>query len=224
MPKAERFQRHDWVWLDKTWPDQLIAPILPPTRYALDRWLEAGRPLVVARRLPGDGDDTLRLGLAQPNRGRLSLHLRQDALVSSTLSPSPSQVKSSSPEDWHETLDWLERLGRGTGTGIGVYGSLAWQHFADDPDLRFLSPSSDLDLLFRPAAWPSVERLLRELSGDGRHAPAPRLDGEIILPDGAGVSWRELAARPPRLLVKSMDEAALRPLAQVMSQFGRRAA
>jgi phosphoribosyl-dephospho-CoA transferase len=49
-----------------------------------------------------------------------------------------------------------------------------------------------------------VERLLR-LDAEG----AVRLDGELVLPDGAGVNWRELAQRVANpgheVLVKTME-------------------
>ena len=50
--------------------------------------------------------------------------------------------------------------------------------------------------------------LLEALSAD---ASTPRLDGELILPGGGAVAWREFARRPDELLVKGAGGPALRP-------------
>lgn len=219
----QRFNRHDWVWLKEGWASHLLTPLTPPERFALDRWLEAGRPLVVCRHLPGDAQDSLRLGLAQPNRGRLALHLSAKAVAHAAASPSPCQVMPSAPDAWRPVLAWLEQLNLSLGLGIGVYGSLAWQHQADD-QTPFLSPTSDLDLLFHPRRWAVVERLLYELREQDRQESIPKLDGEIILPDGGGVSWRELAQYPDKVLVKRMDKVELLPVRQIAGLFQEAAA
>ena len=51
---------------------------------------------------------------------------------------------------------------------------------------------------------------LRRLDAEG----TVRIDGELVLPDGAGVNWRELAQsradRSDELLVKTMDGVEVR--------------
>jgi phosphoribosyl-dephospho-CoA transferase len=91
-----------------------------------------------------------------------------------------------------------------------VFGALLWQHTTGLP---YLSPRSDLDLIWsisdERTALSLVERLLR------LDAVSPvRIDGELELPDGAGVNWRELAQSradlSDELLVKTMDGVEMR--------------
>jgi phosphoribosyl-dephospho-CoA transferase len=91
-----------------------------------------------------------------------------------------------------------------------VFGALLWQYTTGLP---YLSARSDLDLLWPTSdertAFLLVERLLRLDA-----ASSVRLDGELELPDGAGVNWRELAqtfaGRGDDLLVKTMDGVEVR--------------
>jgi phosphoribosyl-dephospho-CoA transferase len=80
-----------------------------------------------------------------------------------------------------------------------------WQHLSGIP---YLTPASDVDLLVRPRDAVELRSALALLAASGP-AGAPRLDGEVQLPDGRGVAWRELAARPDRVLVKSARGVAL---------------
>jgi phosphoribosyl-dephospho-CoA transferase len=87
-----------------------------------------------------------------------------------------------------------------------VFGSLLWQHLTGLP---YLSGTSDLDLLW-PVAGAVDARLLPALAALDADAPM-RLDGEIVLPDGRGVNWRELHAAAPdeAVLAKQRDGLAL---------------
>src|SRR3954447_17708746 len=87
--------------------------------------------------------------------------------------------------------------------------------------ISFPDRHSDVDLLFAPRGWGAVEELLAALGGlDGfGSADGPRLDGEILLPDGGAVAWRELASRPSKLLVKGPMDVTLRDRAAVAALF-----
>jgi phosphoribosyl-dephospho-CoA transferase len=114
------------------------------------------------------------------------------------------------PTSWHPTLDALLELGDVSGITPRVFGALLWQHATGLP---YLTARSDLDLLWpvsdERAAVSVVEGLAR-LEADG----PVHLDGELELPDGMAVNWREVAqsfADPcHELLVKSMDGVELR--------------
>jgi phosphoribosyl-dephospho-CoA transferase len=90
-----------------------------------------------------------------------------------------------------------------------VFGALLWEHATGLP---YLTAKSDLDLLWsisdeRTAAL-LVERLLK-IEAEG----PVRLDGELELPDGAGVNWRELARNSDQhsqVLVKTMGGVEVR--------------
>ncbi|ABM58628.1 malonate decarboxylase holo-[acyl-carrier-protein] synthase [Verminephrobacter eiseniae] len=112
---------------------------------------------------------------------------------------------------------------------LAVYGSVFWQHAAADSHwhehsdsasgprpschaaaARYLHERSDLDLLARPASASQARRWLDWVAAV-EEAGSVRLDGEIELPSGAAVAWRELALPGPQILVKSDRGASLWP-------------
>ena len=87
-----------------------------------------------------------------------------------------------------------------------VFGSLAMQSFTGLP---YLTDSSDIDVLFAPADRKQLDEGLALLSAASAHVP---LDGEIVFPGGAAVSWKEWrdAGEAGRtVLVKTIDEVRL---------------
>ena len=77
--------------------------------------------------------------------------------------------------------------------------------------LPYLSPTSDLDLLWPVAGLADATRLTRGLVDLEKNSPV-RFDGEILLPDGGGAQWREFSGRPSELLVKTLEGVGLRAL------------
>jgi len=77
--------------------------------------------------------------------------------------------------------------------------------------VAYVRPDSDVDLLFDAQAAPPLGPVLDFVDALSADAHTPRLDGELILPGGAAVAWRELARRPDELLVKGTGGPALRP-------------
>lgn len=208
--------RHGWVRLWDGWAASLRSPLDGEERAEVEAWCRANRPLVIARSRPGDAAGELRLGLATPDKRRIGLHVAADA-VADRLDPPPlAEAVGSAPPAWQPMLAELARRAQAVGAPASVYGSLAWQHRTG---LRYVRPASDVDLLFAPSDRWQLDRLLELLAelGDG----TPRLDGEILLPDGAAVAWRELAMWPARLLVKGPAELGLRDLASVLALFDR---
>lgn len=181
----------------------------------IEDWRTQGRPLVVARRQPADDPGTQRLGLATPDKRRIGVHLATAAIREPSGPLALADALSSAPAPWRSRLEAVVRRADALGVTAGVFGSLAWQHRTGLPYVR---PDSDLDLLFAPRRWSVVEGLLDALIGlDGEEAP--RLDGEIQLPDGSAVAWRELAARPAKLLVKGCADVTLRDTRAVIALF-----
>jgi phosphoribosyl-dephospho-CoA transferase len=76
-----------------------------------------------------------------------------------------------------------------------------------------------VDLLFAPARWSDVERLLFGLEAVSRRHSVVRLDGEVLLPDGGAVSWRELALEPERIWVNGPRGASPRTLRELRALF-----
>jgi phosphoribosyl-dephospho-CoA transferase len=217
MPEAPR--RHELVWLAPSWASALAAPLASGEAARVAAWVGRGLPLVARRRdarLPG----TVGLGLALPPGGplrrvALSVH---PAAVARVAPPLTLRVAArSAPTGWRRALRALDHDAREARLLLRVYGSLAWQHLSHDP---FVQPGSDVDLLVRPEGPLALERALALLGA--RADLEPRLDGEVLLGD-VGVSWRELLARPERVLVKGPVHARLEPLARVLGRVGEAA-
>ena len=224
MPPVESFGRHDWVWLADDWRRQLSAPLTPDEALAVDDWLRGDRPLVVARRQAGDEPECLRLGLALPGKKRIGLRLSREAVVRRAQGPMLAQAAVFAFPEWRDPLEKLAAGLAAMGEEARVFGSFAWQYFAADPARIYLTASSDVDLLLRPASWSSEQRLLAILENFSNRHPTPRLDGEIILPDGDAVAWRELSQAPSKILTKGAADVRLRSLDEIRALYRERAA
>jgi phosphoribosyl-dephospho-CoA transferase len=115
------------------------------------------------------------------------------------------------PAVWQPVIAALVAFGEGAGMGPCVFGALLWEHVTGLP---YLTAGSDLDLLWQvpdeAAAGSLIHVLLLRLDARG----PVRLDGELMLPEGAGVKWRELAqANGPAatVLAKAMHGVEARP-------------
>ncbi|GJE10575.1 MULTISPECIES: malonate decarboxylase holo-[acyl-carrier-protein] synthase [Methylobacterium] len=208
---AEPLQRHDLVRADPAaWAAWLAAhPELAGLRQ-LRGWADAGRPLIVRRRMPGEGDEAVPLGLPLPpadGKRRIAL-----AFPTTALTPlariSLSDVAGEAPPAWRSTIRALDAIGSAHEITPRPFGSLLWQAVTG---LTYLSTTSDLDLL-----WPchrGVPPGLLERIGVVAAAAPMRVDGEILFPDGFGLHWRELLEAPAggSVLAKSMDRLTIRP-------------
>lgn len=205
----ELHQRHDlldvepdaWAVALAARPDLVDAP-------HLEVWARRGWPVILRRRNPGEASDHIPIGLPLPpadGKRRIGL-----ALPADTVRPRPpvalAQAHDAAPDAWRPTLAALDALGRRHGLVPRVFGSLLWQHLTG---LAYLSDSSDLDLLWSVAGLID-RRLLDAIAALDTEAPM-RLDGEMILPDGRGLNWRELhaAAAGDTVLAKHRDGLAL---------------
>jgi phosphoribosyl-dephospho-CoA transferase len=201
--------RHDLVWLAPGWRSALVAPADAAVLDALEDWFGRGLPAVVCRRDPAS-PGALALGVALPPGGpvpRAALLVDRAAAVRTAPPLALTDVVPSAPVGWCEKLGALDADASAAGLALRVYGSLAWQHLSG---ARYLTSTSDVDLLVSPANAAELRRTLALLAG-ATAGGGPRLDGEILLPSGRGVSWRELAVRPPRVLVRFATGVALEP-------------
>jgi phosphoribosyl-dephospho-CoA transferase len=197
----EDLPRHSWVWLKHDWRDGLVGDCSA----RMSDWCDQERPLVVARR---DSDEAvLRLGLALPGRERHAMTIRPGAVARSEAPLPVENCLPAAPPGWRPAMRWLQTLD----CPVAIYGSLAWQARLSDPELVYLSEASDLDLLLAPTRKDRLGALLARLEEGAASFPDPRWDGEIILPDGGAVAWRECLAASGKLLVKYHGALALRP-------------
>lgn len=224
MRQAEGCRRHDWVYLPDGWRQKLAAPLAAEDANALARWVGERRPLVVARRQNHDAPDMLRLGLALPGKRRVSVTLPTDAVELRRRPPYLFDVVDAGMAFWPEAMrDLVARVAQ-IAPDTRVFGSLAWQFFAADPAYAYVTPASDIDLLLVPTHLARLASTIAMLQDFETRWPAPRLDGEIVLPGGDFVAWREFAARPKKILVKGVDNVSLRPFDDIDALLSARAA
>lgn len=200
MPEAA-LRRHDLVWLDPAGPVAHLG-VTEAHRAELRSWVECRLPLVVGRQ---DGHPAgLRLGFTLPGTGprrRVEVRAPRAAIVTHRAPPFLETVLDHAPDAWQAPLHAVARAFRQVGLIPRAYGSLVTQAFTGEACLR---PGSDVDLVIdcRSRAEAEAALAVLEASGDG----PPRLDGELRLPHGWAVAWRELAqtrATGGQLLAKS---------------------
>ena len=204
-------QRHDLLVVDKqAWHVVRHGDDLDErasSRRLVENWAGEGWPVIVRRRAPADDARAVPVALSLPPtiaKRRLAFTLPPDGVTAR--SPILLQdATSSAPDAWRATILSLVRLGEDCLTPIHVFGSLMWQHVTR---LRYVGRSSDLDLLWHVPGRAAAVRLVGELERQQR-ASCVRLDGEIVLPNGAGVQWRELSrcmnTPGATVLVKTMN-------------------
>jgi phosphoribosyl-dephospho-CoA transferase len=207
-------RRHDLLRPDSTEWDAMLRchpgfADLP----LVAEWAQLNRPVIVRRRMVGDFVDSVPAALPLPpcfGKQRLAFSFSSGETVTALPSVLLCDAARTAPPEWQPVVGALLHLGDAIEIAPRVFGALLWQHATGLP---YLSARSDLDLLWsisdERTALSLVERLVR------LDAESPvRLDGELELPDGAGVNWRELAqsrADPgDELLVKTMDGVEVR--------------
>lgn len=207
---AEALRRHDLVRADaRAFADLVrVRPDLDGAPHVAD-WAARGRPLIVRRYGPGEDRSLVPLGLPlPPAAGKRRIGL---ALPASALTPLPAptlaQARGSAPKAWQTTLDALLALGAAHAIVPRPFGALLWQALTG---LAYLTAASDLDLL-----WPVADLPLGFLAGLARIAEAApmRIDGEVVLADGAGIQWRELHEARDTVLAKYRDRLEMRDAA-----------
>lgn len=109
-------------------------------------------------------------------------------------------VREEVPSSWREAVDGLLAVAEQTGVEPRVFGSVLWQSLTGLP---YLSPTSDLDLLWPVHDRERADHLTRLLAAK-ENTSAVRFDGELLLPDGGGVQWREWKDSPCEVLVKNL--------------------
>jgi phosphoribosyl-dephospho-CoA transferase len=146
-----------------------------------------------------------------PACGKVRIALQVDP--SDVLAKLPPQnlraMCEQTPIPWRTTVAEVLKLARETGVEPCVFGGLLWQSLTGLP---YLSANSDLDLYWPVTHSEQAAGIVRALSGLDENSP-PRIDGEIILPDGGGVNWRELGNGGAEVIVKTMSCVRLCPIA-----------
>ena len=179
-------------------------------------WARLGRPVIVRRRMTGDAADDIPAALPLPpayGKQRIAFSFPASAGLKALPPITLHEVAQTAPTAWHTVVAALLDLGEALKAPPRVFGALLWEHATGLP---YLSATSDLDLLWRVPDARTAAQLIEGLLRIDAGGPV-RIDGELELPDGAGVNWRELgnAGSDPDggVLVKTMDGVAFRPRA-----------
>lgn len=206
-------QRHRLAHLsDDGWRAVCERPWDTQAQACVQHWAAHRLPLVVTRQpdAPAQGAPVA-LGLPAPlqwARRRLALQVPARALVGFDEFPRALDVAGLLPPTvrphWRELCQALAEAQ----AGVRVYGGHGWQLITG---LDYLRKESDLDLCLRVQDARQADEVAALLQG---FAPdTPRLDGELIFPDGTAVAWREWqawrAGRARHLLVKRLQGASL---------------
>jgi phosphoribosyl-dephospho-CoA transferase len=192
------------------WARVLDAPWDAIARQCLALWAARGLPLVVTRQ-PVPAADTLATGLPAParfRRLRLAVAVAPRHVMSLDEFPAAEAIARLLPRS--SVAAWRALTGALAGAGCAprVYGGYGWQALTR---LAYVHADSDIDLLLpveSSVRADAVARVLATAAWTG-----PRLDGELLFPDGAAVAWREWLAhregRSARVLVKRLHGVAL---------------
>lgn len=188
-------ERHDLVRpTEAAWQRLQAEAADARQREAMALWQRNDWPAVVRRADADATPDDICAGIALPpdaqgNKPRIALRLRP-AEVAATCAPYllrdiVTARVGGLPPSWPDALAELQAQMERAGIALAVFGSLAWQAITGQAYLR---AGSDIDLLFLPTDRIQLEQGVRLLA---YHAMFLPLDGEIVFPDGAAVSWKE---------------------------------
>lgn len=209
-------ERHSLVWLTAAGWQAAIAAARPEHAAALAQWQSNDWPAIV-RRFDAAADaaaSDICLGVPLPPdaagvKVRIALRVPSSHIArTSAALELRSALMAAGP--WR---DELAALSAAVPT-LRVFGSLAMQTLTG---LQYLSPSSDVDLLFHPASCRQLETVIALLARHSEHLP---LDGEVVFPGGAAVSWKEWQAaitHPAKVLVKELRAVRLADTASLLA-------
>jgi len=206
-------RRHDLVQVEPAAWDAMLRwhPAFLDLPLVAD-WARLGWPMIVRRRMVGDCVDGVPAALPLPpchGKRRLAFTFPVGAAVTAVPPVLLCEAARTTPTAWQSVVAAVLDIGDTVKIAPRVFGAVLWEHATGLP---YLTAKSDLDLLWsvsdERAAVLLVEQLLK-LEAEG----PVRLDGELELPDGAGVNWRELAHdsdQRSQVLVKTMDGVEVR--------------
>jgi phosphoribosyl-dephospho-CoA transferase len=223
------FARHSLVWLSEQGWRQACDGAPGDCRDAIAQWRREGWP-AVARRRDGDaGDDQACVGIALPPdlesgcKKRIALRVSASHIKRLTPPLLLEEALGALPSTWRGELAAFDRAALAAGLCFHVYGSAAFQAITGR---KYMTPASDIDLLFYPA---SGEQLSIGLGLLAEYAGRLPLDGEIVFPSGQAVAWKEWeharhARSNPRVLSKDAHTVRLARMDELLGNLeGRHA-
>lgn len=214
------FTRHELIWLTSRGWQQLIENATPEHRTALRGWQDF--PLVVRRDDDAIEDDQVCLGLPFPpdphtgHKLRLALTANRADIAKHSPPLLLAEVITTAPVHWRAQLQMLAQDALALGSSLRVYGSLAWQALTGH---AYVTPRSDIDILLRIEQPQQIQAGLALLQQHSQFLP---LDGELMLPSGAAVSWKEwhnaqASAAGTHVLVKELHMVRLTSITALLT-------
>ncbi len=225
MPESSlrSFSRHDLVWIDAQAAAAAVLAAPTDQAYRLAQgWIGLCRPMVVSRQPPHcDEVRRLAVGLTLPaalGKRRFALEIDPRAIARCRPPPLLVSVAAALASPWHLALRALRAAAHPIGVEYRVFGSAAWQFWTG---LRYLTPRSDIDLLWRPSSEAQLAAGVALLDAWEREQGI-RADGEILFGEEA-VCWREWmhSARSSRVLAKTRRGASLRSRRELLECLAR---
>jgi len=215
---SSELERHTLVWLSPAGWEGAIASAQPAHKAALAEWRQQDWPAVVRRQDAdvGAGADisVVFLGVPLPPDAagvKVRIPLRVSSALVARATPAIT-LREALPASgaWHDDLAAL----CDAAPTLRVFGSLAMQALTGQ---QYVSPTSDVDLLFHPSSRSQLENVMSLLTTHAEHLP---LDGELVFPDGAAVSWKEwrmAITHPAKVMVKELHTVRLANTASLLA-------
>lgn len=177
----------------------------------LAHWSAHGLPLVVTQQPAGLAGGQLALGLPAPQvwqRRRFALQAALRDVLYFDEFPAASEITGLLPPAMRGAWASLGDALAAAGASARVHGSHGWQRLTG---LGHLHADSDLDLHLSVGDVAAADAAVAALQAST--LTAPRLDGELVFPDGSAVAWREWTPwrerRVDRVLVKRLRGVAM---------------
>jgi len=209
-PRERSWRRHELLSVaPRFWRSELASRPADPATPFLATWVDNGWPVIVRRRMADDDrPDRIPVGVPLPpasGKMRIALTVPEQAVLERSPPPSLLVVGHAADPAWGPAIRALVALGARYGVSPTAFGSLFWQYRTGLP---YLSPRSDLDVLWPVRADCEIGALVAGIAAAERGAPM-RVDGEVVFPDGEAVNWRELHLAlnqdgPTEVLAKSI--------------------
>jgi phosphoribosyl-dephospho-CoA transferase len=206
-------RRHDLVQVEPAAWDAMLRchPALLGLPLVAD-WAKRGWPVIVRRRMVDDCIGGVPAALPLPpchGKRRLAFSFPAGAAMTSVPPVLLCEAARTTPAAWQSVVAAVLDIGDTVKIPPRVFGAVLWEHATGLP---YLTVKSDLDLLWSISDERTAVLLVEQLLKLEAEGPV-RLDGELELPDGAGVNWRELARNSDpgsQVLVKTMDSVEVR--------------
>lgn len=203
-------ERHSLVWLSASGWNEALTRDAGAHCAVLRTWQTHDWPLVVRRRDADSMENEICLGIALPPdedglKLRVPVRVLQSGVRRARAPLSLAEAIGHALPVWRQALHALHADAQEL--RLHVFGSLALQVLTGRSYLR---AASDIDILFIPRDGRQLQQGMALLACYAAQLP---LDGEVLFPDDAAVSWKEWAqaCRDPdnRVLAKRRGDVAL---------------